>query len=121
MLFLLLIYIFLRGEWLTTAVLFVVTYTLLALAFTTSRPARLTYIVQAAAVVITVSRFGLLSTIVYFLFFSLDFDYPLTTDLSSWYAGNGLFAIGMMLLMSGYGFYTSLGSQKLFHAKLLEE
>jgi len=79
------------------------------------------YLIQAAAVVITVSRFGLLATIVYFLFFWLSFGYPVTLDLSNWYAGNSLFAIGVMVALSAYGCYTSLGGQKVFSGKLLKE
>jgi serine/threonine-protein kinase len=118
---LLLTYIFLRREWLASAALGLVFYAFIFLFFATSWPTRLMFTIQAAAVVITVSRFGLLATIVYFLFFALSFDYPLTLDLANWYAGNSLFAIGLMVAISGYGFYTALGGQKLVAAKLLEE
>jgi serine/threonine-protein kinase len=121
LLLLLLIYIVVRREWLAALVTWLIFYTLLLLFFTSSWPFALLYTIQAAAVVITVSRFGLLATIFYWVFVELWFEFPLTLDFSRWYAGNGLFAVGVMLALSGYGFYTSLGGQKLFAEKLLEE
>lgn len=118
LLILLLTYIFVRREWLAATVLGLLFYTFLSLFITTTWPDRLLYIIQAAAVVITVSRFGLLATMVYFLFLALCAGYPLTLELSNWYAGNGLFAVGVMVALSGYGFYTSLGGQKVFAGKL---
>jgi hypothetical protein len=32
-----------------------------------------------------------------------------------------MFAIAVLLALAGYGFYSSLGGQKLFEGKLLEE
>jgi serine/threonine-protein kinase len=121
LLMLLLIYIVVRREWLAAAVGWLIFYTFLLLFFTTSWPQGLLYSIEAAAVIITVSRFGLFATMSYFLFFALCFQYPLTLDFSRFYASNGLFAIAVILALSGYGFYTSLGGQKVFAGKLLEE
>lgn len=121
LLMLLLIYLVVRREWLATATAWLLFYAFLLLFFTTSWPQGLLYSIEAAAVVITVSRFGLLASVSYFLFFALCFQYPMTLNLSNWYAGSSLFALFVMLGLSGYGFYTSLGGQKLFTGKLLEE
>ncbi|MBL8187953.1 MAG: serine/threonine protein kinase [Acidobacteria bacterium] len=121
LLLLLLIYIVVRREWLAALVTWLIFYTLLLLFFTSSWPFALLYTIQAAAVVITASRFGLLATMFYWVFVMLWFEFPLTLDFSRWYAGNGLFAVGVMVALSGYGFYTSLGGQKVFAGKLLDE
>ncbi|MBL8203845.1 MAG: serine/threonine protein kinase [Blastocatellia bacterium] len=48
-------------------------------------------------------------------------DIPLTTNLSAWYAGNALFVAVVLLALAIYAFRTSLGGQKVFSGKLLEE
>ncbi len=121
LLMLLLIYLVVRREWLAALASWLLFYAFLLLFFATSWPQGLLYSIEAAAVVITVSRFGLLASISYFLFFALCFQYPMTLNLSNWYAGSSIFALVMMLGLSGYGFYTSLGGQKVFAGKLLEE
>lgn len=121
LLMLLLIYLVVRREWLATTAAWLLFYAFLLLFFTTSWPQGLLYSIEAAAVVITVSRFGLLASVSYFLFFALCFQYPMTLNLSAWYAGSSLFALFLMLGLSGYGFYTSLGGQTVFAGKLLEE
>lgn len=120
-LLLLLIYIVMRREWLAALVTWLIFYTLLLLFFTSSWPFVFLYTIQAAAVVITVSRLGLLATMFYWVFLMLWFEFPLTLDFSRWYAGNGLFAVSVMLALSGYGYYTSLGGQKAFAGKLLDQ
>jgi hypothetical protein len=45
----------------------------------------------------------------------------ITTDFSAWYAGSSLFTLLAVLALAGYAFYTSLGGQKVFKGKLLEE
>jgi serine/threonine-protein kinase len=47
--------------------------------------------------------------------------YPLTFNFSAWYASGGLFAMAVLLALAIYAFYTSLGGQKVFTGKLLEE
>ncbi|MBS1790712.1 MAG: serine/threonine protein kinase [Acidobacteria bacterium] len=121
LLMLLLIYLIVRREWLAALASWLLFYAFLLLFFTTSWPQGLLYSIEAAAVVITVSRFGLLASISYFLFFALCFQYPMTLNLSNWYAGSSLFALFVLLGLSSYGFYTSLGGQKLFAGELLEE
>ncbi len=118
---LLLIYLVVRREWLAATASWLLFYVFLLLFFTTSWPQGLLYSMEAAAVVITVSRLGLLASISYFLFFALCFQYPITPNLSNWYAGSSLFALFVMVGLSGYGLYTSIGGQKLLAARLLDE
>ena len=46
---------------------------------------------------------------------------PITTDFSAWYAGSSLAVLLAVLAIAGYAFHTSLGGQKLFAGKLLED
>lgn len=46
---------------------------------------------------------------------------PITTDFSAWYANSSIIVILSILVMTGYVFHTSLGGQKVFSGKLLEE
>jgi serine/threonine-protein kinase len=41
-------------------------------------------------------------------------DFPISSDLSAWYARNGLYSIVAVSALAGYGFVTSLGGRPLF-------
>ncbi len=47
--------------------------------------------------------------------------FPLTPDLTSWYAQNSLLAVGAVVLLAGYGFHTSLGGRPLFADEALSK
>ena len=66
-------------------------------------------------------RFGLVAGCVYYYANALLIVFPVTTNFSAWYASGGMFAIAVTLALAGYAFYASLGGQKLFEGKLLEE
>jgi len=70
---------------------------------------------------VTVYRFGLLSAIVSQFVFLLSVFYPVTLDLSIWYANRSVFALAILTILACYGFYISLGGQRLFQTRLLEE
>jgi hypothetical protein len=55
------------------------------------------------------------------LSFLLTMTFPVTTDLSIWYAPATIFALVMVLALAVYGFYISLGGQSVFGGKLLRE
>jgi serine/threonine-protein kinase len=58
-------------------------------------------------------RVGILALIVAeFVWFCVWF--PLTTDLRAWYAQSSLLVLGVVVLLAGYGFYSSLRGQSLF-------
>jgi hypothetical protein len=40
--------------------------------------------------------------------------FPVTTDLSSWYAGTSLLAALAVLALAGFGFRNAIGGQTLF-------
>jgi hypothetical protein len=66
-------------------------------------------------------RLGLLAVAVSFFFDGLLTSFPLTTQMSSWYAGISLTGILLMAAIAFSAFYTSLGGQKVFDGKFLEE
>ena len=45
----------------------------------------------------------------------------MTTEVTAWYATDFLIALVIGVALVGFGFYTSLGGQKLLSGKLLEE
>jgi hypothetical protein len=57
--------------------------------------------------------FGFLATVVAIFGLWLT-SFPLTLDFSAWYASHGLFAIGLLVAMAVFGFYTSRGRQPIF-------
>src|SRR5262249_22857086 len=60
-------------------------------------------------------RVGVLAVITaIFVWYCLYF--PLTVDLTSWYSQGSLLALGAVVLLAGYAFYTSLAGRSLFSA-----
>ena len=67
-------------------------------------------------------RFGLLALVAKgVLYGPLSNIFPLTTQISSWYAGISLAAILFMAAIAAYAFYTSLGGRPIFGGAVLEE
>ena len=75
----------------------------------------------AFLMVFALKRYGLLALISAVFFFHLAIFYPITTELTAWYASAFNIALVICILLAAYGFYTSLGGKKLFSGKLLEE
>ncbi|MEA2204051.1 MAG: eukaryotic-like serine/threonine-protein kinase [Blastocatellia bacterium] len=69
----------------------------------------------------TLKRYGLLALASALFFAHLQVFYPMTTELTSWYAINFVAGLVFAVLLAGYGFYTSLGGQALLSGKLLED
>jgi hypothetical protein len=74
------------------------------------------YSIAAVAVV----RFGLVTLACGILTANVLLSVPISTSLSSWYAGSFTFVYSSVLTLALWGFYTSLGGQRLFKADLLE-
>ncbi len=64
-------------------------------------------------------RFGLLAAVSANVVIRL-LQLPITTDTSAFYFGNGLFAVGLVLAIAMYGFYTSLAGRPVFAEALPE-
>jgi hypothetical protein len=65
--------------------------------------------VQSGLVIRLLTRFGLLAVIAYNVVNLLLVQFPMTSDLSAWYAGTGLFAMGLVVALAVYGFLTATG------------
>ncbi|HWN09418.1 MAG TPA: serine/threonine-protein kinase [Pyrinomonadaceae bacterium] len=76
---------------------------------------------SAFLVVFTLKRFGLLALISAIFVSHLGVFYPVTAELTAWYATD--FTIGLVIccLLVAYGFFTSLGGEKVFSVKMLED
>jgi tRNA A-37 threonylcarbamoyl transferase component Bud32 len=66
-------------------------------------------------------RFGLLAFAASGFFNNLLTGFPLTTQGSAWYAGISLAGILLMVAITFYAFYTSLGGRPVFGGAVLEE
>jgi hypothetical protein len=111
----------LRKEW-AAAVAFVLLGTALGAASGQFAPVDLVIglIVNGVAVFLLI-RFGLLALVAAYEFNDFLGSFPLTTQMSSWYASISLTGILLMAAMAFYGFYTSLGGRPAFGGAVLEE
>jgi hypothetical protein len=76
---------------------------------------------SAFLVVFVLYRYGLLATAAAFFFAHLWVFYPMTTELTAWYATDFLMALTICVALVIFGFYTSLAGQPLFSGKLLQD
>lgn len=68
-----------------------------------------------------VTRYGLFLYVSYAFAIRLLTSFPITPDFSVWYAGTGLFAIGVVAVMAAYGFWTCLAGRRLFPSDIFPE
>jgi Protein kinase domain len=71
--------------------------------------------------VVLLRRLGLLWLVVSFVFYGLFDEFPLTIQMSIWYAGLSLAGILLMAAIAFYAFYTALGGRPVFGGAVLEE
>ncbi|MGA8102840.1 MAG: serine/threonine-protein kinase, partial [Candidatus Acidiferrales bacterium] len=112
----------LRNEW-AAAIAFVLLHSVLLAAG--SQYPTVTFVIfllLTSLAVFLIIRLGLLAQVACFIFqFCLLENFPLTTQVSSWYAGIGFAGILAMAAMAFYGFYMSLGGRPVFGGIVLEE
>jgi hypothetical protein len=65
--------------------------------------------------------YGLLALISALFFLHLHIFYPITSDLSAWYAGDFVLVLIISLALVGFAFYTSLAGQPLFRGALPDD
>ena len=106
--------ILLRAEWAAALLLVVILSAVDALGNASPLLSWVSNLVSFGAVLFVLVRFGLLAVVVSFAFGTILQWFPITTDLSAWYAGIGLAGVCLLLGLTAYGFYTSLGGQRLF-------
>jgi hypothetical protein len=70
--------------------------------------------------VFILTRLGVLALVVAFSVAATLGNFPLTVDLSTWYAGSSLFAIASVLALTAYALYTALAGRPLFKAGFLD-
>ena len=71
-------------------------------------------------IVVVLLRFGFFAAVVLLMIDRIIALLPITFDLSTWYAGSSLLALGVLAVALGYGFYISLAGRALFKDVLLE-
>ena len=74
------------------------------------------YSIAALAVI----RFGLVTLAVGIFTADVMLNLPFTLDLSTWYASSSLFVLISIFVLAAWGFYTSLGGQKLLKEDLFQ-
>jgi hypothetical protein len=70
--------------------------------------------VSAILVVLVLYRYGLLALIATLFVAHLYVFFPITTELTAWYATDFTIALILCLLLAGYAAYTSVGGAKAF-------
>jgi hypothetical protein len=112
----------LRKEW-AAAVVWVLLFTIIEAAGSGSSPLTVlvTWLIANCLAVFLMIRFGLLAFVASSFLNNLLSNFPLTTQMSSWYAGLSLVGILLMAAMAFYGFYTSLGGRPMLGTAGLED
>ena len=117
---LLVLYILLRRERLAAGVLWLIVTVALSLTHDTIAAAPFAA-AGALLVVVVLYRHGLLALISALFFLHLMIFFPITSDLSAWYAGDFVLALLVALALVVFGFYTALAGQPLFRATLPDD
>ena len=118
--FLFLLYIILRKEWL--AALAAWSIVALAMSLNYETPAGVPFACLGALLIVWVLyRYGLLALISAVFFFHLIIFFPVTSEVSAWYAGDFVLALFISLALALFGFYTSLAGQSLFSGEILKD
>lgn len=114
--------IVLRREWLAFGLLFIILTSFSLASFTGVQPIQLILgAAFAAAVILIVTRFGLLAMAVAMVFAFIGRDSPMTLDFSGWSAYVPILTIVPLLVIAGYGFYAALGGRPLFGGSVLQD
>jgi serine/threonine-protein kinase len=77
--------------------------------------------VSAALTTLVLYRYGLLALFSTSFFIHMYIFFPVTTNITSWYALGFLLDLVIVLVVIGYTFYSSLAGQRVFGARLLDE
>ncbi|HEV7799002.1 MAG TPA: hypothetical protein VGO73_12630 [Pyrinomonadaceae bacterium] len=89
----------------------------------TQKPLAMLPLASLAALlfVLVLYRYGLLATISALFVAHLLIFYPMTTELTAWYATDFVIALVVCIALAAYGFYVSLAGQPLFAGRFLED
>jgi hypothetical protein len=72
-------------------------------------------------IAVAMTRYGLVTLASAFFVVLASTSFPVTLNFSAWYAGTGLVPLVAVLALAAFAFYTSLGGQKVFQGRLLED
>jgi serine/threonine-protein kinase len=118
--FLLLMYIILRKERLAAIAVWLIMS--VALSLTNDTAVAIPFAcVSAFLVTWVLYRYGLLALITAVFFLHLIIFFPITSDLSAWYAGDFVLVLIVSLALVVFGFYSSLAGQPLFRGAIPDE
>jgi serine/threonine-protein kinase len=78
-------------------------------------------VIPSAVIIVVTIRFGLLAMIASFVASDITVHFPMTTDLSTWYAFSTLSAYAIVLALAGYAFRSALARRALFRRGFLDE
>ncbi|HET6976481.1 MAG TPA: serine/threonine-protein kinase [Pyrinomonadaceae bacterium] len=118
--FLLLLYIILRRERIAAVVLTLIMAVALSLTHETAAGIPFACI-AVILMVASLYRFGLLALVSAIYFVHLTIFFPITSDLSAWYAADFVLASIIGLGLVGFAFYTSLAGQPLFRSSIFSD
>ena len=118
--FLLLLYFILRRERLAAVVLSLIMAVALSLTHETAAGVPFACI-SVLLIMWALYRYGLLALISAIFFVHLTIFFPITSDLSAWYAADFVLALFIGLALVVFGFYTSLAGQPLFRSSLFSD
>jgi len=112
--------IVLRNKWLATAAFIAIWTTLNSLQ--NARPEIFVpvWLVVFSIAAYAVTRFGLITLAAAIFTANVLLGVPFTFDFSNWYAISAFAVLLSFVAIAGWGFYTSLGGQKLFHEDLFQ-
>ena len=109
-----------RNAWVAAA-LFVLIYTVpQVLASDQKVTAAMIWVIVYGIAAVAVVRFGLVSLAVATFMANLVLNVPYTTDLSNWYAFNGVITLALFVALAAWSFYTALAGQKLWNEDVFD-
>ncbi|MDR3700992.1 MAG: serine/threonine-protein kinase [Candidatus Sulfopaludibacter sp.] len=117
LLFLFLLRAMLRRLWLAAAALILIIITVF---FPTSLFDLCAAAIFAVAIGFILIRFGVMALMAAIFVWAILLFFPLTTDLTTWYASSSLFAIASVLALTAYAGYTALAGRPIFQAGFLD-
>lgn len=111
----------LRRPWLANGTAFLIFGALFTLSAPTFSPSSFLGLVVAGGLLVMIVRFGVVAVGSGVFVANLIGAFPITTDLSSWYAGYALFALAVVVAVALYGFRTSLAGRPMFGGGLIQD
>ncbi|MCA1620736.1 MAG: serine/threonine protein kinase [Acidobacteria bacterium] len=122
LLLLLLLFIIVRRTWLAALGAYLVLFGMAVLSAGAGSPLSLPFVaLLPMPMVASLYRYGLLASVSGLFVVHLWVFFPVTTELSSWYASGFVLDALVCVALVFYGFYTSLAGQPLFRDDLLKD